>query len=333
MNAILAGVHDAEKHRFRRGQKVKLNFEYDMMAAAVERKKLTYTALNQAWNRYNAYGAQQMAMGKPFMLLGKIQGGDKKYKMVQAAASVLNYTVTDMSRGWCHIQSSVNVANESSSVNNVANESSSVNVGLVPNTTTSSGGLENKAALLLQDQEVLFISEDKHDKIQQRYFVQRDTSTLQRLRNRFKPQHYRGDGSVADIRDYFEQTGGREMTRSEKKTLQQCLKYYDAIQQHCVDTGVPINARVLLKSNMTKALLILATEFISEVQDMDDAKTVSSLGITEPFKRQKLDDMYKVVGECGAVIAKNLDLQAAVKIIQDMQKCLYCKGTLTMEQV
>ena len=40
-----------------------------------------------------------------------------------------------------------------------------------------------------------------------------------------------------------------------------------------------------------------------------------------------------MLGQCGAVLAENIDLQTASEYMEKMETCVYCKGTLSHELV
>ena len=92
------------------------------------------------------------------------------------------------------------------------------------------------------------------------------------------------------------------------------------------------------KRNVLTSVLKLDGERLKDTRalkfdDGSSQSSQSSTGLTDVFKRQRISNRYKVVGNCGSILAKNLTLKDAMAYIKEMGECMYCQGTMTMEPV
>ena len=120
-------------------------------------------------------------------------------------------------------------------------------------------------------------------------------------------------------------------------------KYYEDLEQNAIETKAQNSfiAEMNKKRNVILAVIKVDGEKAKEQHqirdkepfDVDDNQSQSSTGMTSIFKKQKLSDSFKVLGQCGAILAKDIDMQSATQFIKDMKTCMYCDGTLQVESV
>ena len=156
------------------------------------------------------------------------------------------------------------------------------------------------------------------------------------VRGKIKLHEYDGDGTLDDLEVYFKGLN-LDLSRLEKRVIRQSTKYYENIMQHCFEANILIPDYVTQRSNVCKAILRCCNEYASDLKSVrsrfSEPSEDSTDGLTTVFKKQKVADLYNVVGACGSVHCKNFSLKEASMCVKEMNKCTVCDGTLTIEPV
>ena len=177
-----------------------------------------------------------------------------------------------------------------------------------------------------------------NNRAQKRFLTNDDFQALHRLKQRgLSLDAYKGTYEVDDLVEYFKIIANIELSSIERTALRQMGKYYDDLMQNLLERNMSI-VHFANKRNVLTSVLKLDGERLKDTRALNfdegsSQSSQSSTGLTDVFKRQKISKRYKVVGNCGSILAKNLTMKDATAYIKEMGECMYCQGTMHHEPV